>query len=295
MSPLSDAFEAIANALKQYDLELERAAASASVARRYELQLDRPPESMHDFRVRMVTLHRDQEERHRSCARLYRLHLERLLRWRDVDATGRRPVFMNAVADQLGMDSAAVVLFDDARHELLSAVSDDIARAVREAETVIGDGPALDIASGAEEVVATGPEVLGRWPVFASAIGNLGIRTVLAVPLRAQSRRLGALCAYSHRADAKPGALVGAGRVADALTSTVLLAEQDGQGDGFTLRGTLFDDADYPSAVNQAIGVIAARRGCDLDEARALLRARAFAEGTSLAWIADRLLEGDDL
>ncbi|WP_282776198.1 MULTISPECIES: GAF and ANTAR domain-containing protein [unclassified Nocardia] len=257
---------------------------------RYESQAALRPESMRPFRLRMATLHRQTEARQRACARLYHLYILRLLRWRAGGQPAQRPVFMAVVADQLHMDSAAVVIFDDKRHELLTAVSDDTARAAHEAESVLGDGPTLDIAAGTDRVLATGAEVTRSWPQFGRVADDLGIHTVLAVPLRVVSRRLGALCGYSRRSSTNDDALTRAARVADTLSSTVLLAEQNDSNE-LVLRGTLFDDADYPSIVNQATGVVAAQHGHDLDTALALLRARAFAEGVSLSELAHRVLE----
>ncbi|WP_280365757.1 hypothetical protein [Nocardia wallacei] len=109
---------------RNYLREMQRADRAAAVAARYELQSGQPPESMRPFRERMAALHRQMERRHRACARLYRLHNRRLQRWSDEGAEAERPPFMSAVADDLGLDSAAVILFDEQWQEVLTAASD---------------------------------------------------------------------------------------------------------------------------------------------------------------------------
>ncbi|MEC3954848.1 GAF domain-containing protein [Nocardia sp. CDC153] len=290
MSPLPAEAADIAEALRRYDLALERAGKAARTALMYESQATRPPESMQPFRLRMAALHRRSEQRQRACARLYRHYAIRLLRWHTGGASTRRPVFMTVVADQIRMESAVVILFDEHRHELLAAVSDATARTVHDTEAVLGDGPALDIAAGTDEIFATDADLSRQWPEFGSAVSNLGIRTVLAVPLRVGSRRLGALCGYSREFSSGADILGCAAAVADTLTTTVLLGEQDDKTGDFPLRGTFFDDADYPNTIDQATGLVAAQHGRDLDAALALLRARAFAEGVPLTRIADQVL-----
>ncbi|RDI55529.1 GAF domain-containing protein [Nocardia mexicana] len=293
MSSLPDEHQDIAEALRLYALELQRAANAAAIAERHEEQAKQPPASMRPFRQRMATLHRTIEARHRACARLHRLYALRLQKWRATGAATRRPVFMMAVADQLRVRSAAVVLFDDEQRELLAATSDAVAQTVHELETVTGAGPALDIAAGQDHVLATDPDFAERWPEFGVALADLGVRTVLAVPLLAASRRLGALCLYSGSDVLTDDAVTGADRVADVLANTVLLTGSvtDAASDGMSPRGALFDDADFLTDVNQAAGVVAVQCSCDPDTALTLLRARAFAESVPLPELAHRVLD----
>ncbi|WP_280262413.1 GAF domain-containing protein [Nocardia wallacei] len=293
MSSLPDEHQDIAEALRLYALELQRAAHAAAIAERHEEQAEHPPASMRPFRQRMATLHRTIEARHRACARLHRLYALRLQKWRATGGGTRRPVFMAAVADQLRVRSAAVVLYDDEQRELLTATSDAVAQTVHELETVIGTGPALDIAAGRDQVLANDRDFARLWPELGAALADLGVRTVLAVPLRAASRRLGALCLYSRSAVLTDDAVTGADRVADVLANTVLLAgsSTDAAPGDLSLRGALFDDADYLTDVNQAAGVVAVQCCCDPDTALTLLRARAFAESVPLPVLSRRVLE----
>lgn len=259
------------------------------VAAKYEAQANQRPESMQPFRQRMADLHRRIEARHLACARLHRLHALRLQRWYLGDRATLRPVFMAAVAQHLGMDSAAVTLFGQTGDELLVAASDGNARAAHDLEQLIGEGPARDVLDGGQFVTAGGTDLVCRWPQYGPALTQLGVQSVVAVPLLS-SRLLGALCVFTSAAGLRTGVTPAAEKVADALANTVLLATS-GLADYGAPQGTLFDDADYLAAVHQAVGMVAVQCGCDLDAALALLRARAFADGIAIPEIARRVLE----
>ncbi|MFI6165373.1 GAF and ANTAR domain-containing protein [Nocardia sp. NPDC051052] len=259
------------------------------MAAKYETQATQRPESMRPFRQRMAELHRRIEGRHLACARLHRLHALRLQRWYISDQATLRPVFMAAVAQHLGMDCAAVTLFGQTGEELLVAASDGIARAAHDLELLIGEGPARDVVGGREFVAADGADMTMRWPQYGPALTELGVQSVVAVPLPS-ARLLGALCVFTSRAGLRTEITPAAETVADALANTLLLASHGTADDGAP-QGTLFDDADYLAVVHQAVGMVAVQCGCDLDTALALLRARAFAGGSAVSEIARRVLE----
>ncbi|WP_191094289.1 GAF domain-containing protein [Nocardia colli] len=244
---------------------------------------------MQAFRQRMAELYRSIESRHLACARLHRLHALRLRRWHFGDQTTLRPVFMAAVAQHLGMDGAAVTLFGQTGEELLVAASDVTARAAHDLEQLIGEGPAHDALDGRELVTAGSAGLAARWPQYGPALSELGVRSVVAVPLRT-SRLLGSLCAFTSRGGVHTGAGPATEEVADALANTVLLASY-GATDDNAPHGTLFDDADYFGAVHQAVGMVAVHCGCDIDTALAMLRARAFADSLDVAEISRRVVE----
>ncbi|MEU7216521.1 GAF domain-containing protein [Nocardia iowensis] len=289
MRSYSDAHQEIAREWQEFSAERGRAARAATVAAKYEAQAVQRPESMQPFRRHMAELHRRIEARHLACARLHRLHALRLQRWYIGDRASLRPVFMAAVAQHLRMDSAAVTLFGRAGEELLVAASDGTARTAHDLELLIGEGPAREVLDGRDFVAADSTDLAARWPQYGPALTEIGVRSVVAVPLRS-SRLLGALCVFTSRAGLRNEVAPAATKVADALANTVLLAAH-GTDDGSGPMGTLFDDADYLTAVHQAVGMVAVQCSCDLDAALALLRARAFAEGIAVSEIAHWVLE----
>jgi len=278
-----------------YAAERKRAGRAAQLASDYERQMALPPESMRPFRERMANLHRRMEARHLACARLHRLHALRLQRWHADGASGLRPLFMAAVSERLRTDDASIALFDDRNQELVFAVSGPTARAAHDLELTHGEGPARDVLHRTGPVVTAGGDMLRRWPRFGAAVTALDVRAVVAVPLLQSSRCLGALCGFAvgHRLDTR--AEEQAYLVGDALAHTVLLAGEEldpGSVPGdMALSGSLFEDADYLSTVNQAVGIIVAQYGCAIDSAFALLRARAFSDDQPVTEVARRMVQ----
>jgi hypothetical protein len=280
----------------EYAAERARAARAGQLATQYERQASSPPESMQPFRKRMADRYRQIEGRHEACARLHRFHAMRLQRWHADGGAGSRPLFMTAVSERLRTDDASIALFDDKNQELVFAVSGPIARAAHDLELTHGEGPARDALHRTEPVVTAGGDMLRRWPRFGAAVTALDVRAVVAVPLLHSSRCLGALCGFAvgHRLDARAHGQ--ANLVADALSHTVLLASEEfGSSamapDDITLGGSLFEDADYLSTVNQAVGIIVAQYQCATDSAFALLRARAFADDQPVTEVARQMVE----
>lgn len=289
MRSYPDAHQEIAREWQEFSAERERAARAASVAAKYEAQAGQPPDSMQPFRQRMAELHRRIEARHRACARLHRVHALRLQRWHLDGRAALRPVFMTAVAEQLGVDSAAVALFGNSGEELLVAASDDTARAAHDLEMLVGQGPARDALAGGGFVAAASLDLAARWPQYGPGLAELGVRYVAAVPLHADRMR-GTLCVFTSRAGLPAGLSPAAERVADTLVNTVLIGAFGTSSDGAP-HGSLFDDADYLTVVHQAVGMVAVQCSCDTSAALALLRARAFADGVAVQEIARRVLE----
>ncbi|MBB5916520.1 hypothetical protein BJY24_005432 [Nocardia transvalensis] len=291
MSSSASAYDDVRAQWRRYRLELGRAERAAATAAAYERQVGAPPESMQPFRERMAILHRRIAERHLACARLYELHALRLQLWRTSGTDMVRPVFMAAVAENLGLAGAALTLFDDRQQELLTSSSDTRSRAAHDIEATIGQGPARDVVNGLDAVCADATELAARWPQYGRAALDLGIRSLVAVPLTVGAGRMGALCGFSDHPLLPQGTVGTANRIADALVNDVLLTQQPAAADGAPPTGALFDDADYLTTVNQAVGMVAVHAGQPVDTALVLMRARAFAEGISLRELARLIVE----
>jgi hypothetical protein len=273
----------IAALWRRVDEERERAARSASLAAKYEAA--GTPEHLREFRGRMARLHRRIEERHRSSAKVHELHAMRMEKWLAAPGT-LRPVFMAAVATTLGVRGAATTLRGTQHAAVVVAASDDTTRSAYDLEVMYGEGPAATVAAEGTSVRVAGTALLDRWPRYGPAVADLGVRAVIAAPLRVPTGCLGALCAYDDEPAVADKVATAIDRIADALTHTVLqLTEAGGPGDIFT-------DLDYQTAIHQAVGMISVYRGCPVEDAEALLRARAYAEGRPVGDVARDVVEG---
>ncbi len=155
----------------------------------------------------------------------------------------------------------------------------------------LGQGPGLDAAAGAPVLVPDLAAAAARWPVFAPAAAELGVRAVFALPLRIGAISVGTLLA--HRATAGPlvdGALADAFALADAVTLLLLHRQSTGTG----RAGPAADGpqpgwappATYRAEVHQATGMISVQLGVSLAQALVRLRAHAYADGRLIAEVA---------
>jgi hypothetical protein len=281
-----DAAAVIARLWERVALERGRAARAEEIAAHYEAKSAAGPEHLRVLQARMAVLHRQMQTRHRTSAALHEVHAIRMEAWADGRGPGFRPVFMSAVATAIGVGSAAATLRGRRPAAVVTAASDAVARAAHDLEVALGEGPGVTAMTAGAPVSAVGGLLLDRWPLYGPAIGELGVRAVVAVPLRHARGCLGTLCAYSPEPVLPDSVAAAAGRVADAVTHTMLLSPPDPAAGGAVRDEPLFAESDYQAIVHQAAGMVAVQFGCGIDDAERLLRARAFADGQPVEEVA---------
>ncbi|MEV0090632.1 GAF and ANTAR domain-containing protein [Streptomyces sp. NPDC050738] len=109
-----------------------------------------------------------------------------------------------------------------------------------------------------------------RWSPYPEQAADFGIRSVLAAPLKVNSTTLGALNLYAHHPRAFEEHEGSIGRLADQAAGAVAVAARiDEERIAIEdLRAAMLSR----SVIDQAIGIVMARRGCPEEEALATLR-----------------------
>jgi hypothetical protein len=170
----------------------------------------------------------------------------------------------------------------------VAAVSEPAYEPVEELQFTLGEGPCLDAFANRQPVLV--PDLsdgaMGRWPVYASALHNKGVRAVFAFPLQIGAARLGALDVFRGEA----GSLT-AGEFRDALTFadvavTTLLDVQARAVPGAAADGLDDEVVGHRAELFQAQGMVAVQLGIPLADALARLRAYAYAEDRALGDVA---------
>jgi len=284
----------VADLRKRSADQLTRATRAGQIAYKYEGMLGSQPVSLQPLRERMATLHRRLEKRHLESARLQELYAARLEVWANVsDKSQVQPMFIDAVASAIGVTSAAIVLRDQNGLEVFAATSDRTARLAHDLEFVVGEGPTGDVSMGDEPIHVDETTLRTRWLRFGPMVIEQGVRAVIGVPLRQEPGEcLGALCVYAPQPVVKEPVVAASARVADALTHTVLNLPGS-IADDQAAATSLFDEAAFHTMVNQAAGIVSVHQDCDVGDALALLRARAFADGTPIEALAERIVRGE--
>jgi hypothetical protein len=272
-----------------------RAAYAQASAARFEEQAALPsvPAPVSQACLRTAALQRQVQARHLAAARLQDEYAERLRAWLKREGEPeRQPAFIDAVAAAIGMPSATVILLGAQRGEAVIAASDATARAAYDLEFVLGEGPAHLAVVRGQAVQVAGTALGDRWPQYGPAVARLGVQAVIAVPLRPPVR-LGAMCAYDSQPSIGAQAAAAVGVIADVLPLALSQAEDDRQlGDGVPAL-PLFSEADVPTVVHQAAGMVSQQCRCGITDALALLRARAFSAGRPAEEIAVGILRGE--
>lgn len=181
----------------------------------------------------------------------------------------------NKVVDVLDIDGAGVVVTDSFDKPHLVAASTEAARRASLAELRLVEGPCLDtLRRGRPQGSVDLVRDRTPWPRYAAAAAGLGFVAVQTVPIRRQSKTLGALDLFRTRpgrlavdelAAVEALASVAASRIAHYMD----LQERD------KAVGHLQTALDSRVLIEQAKGILAAHSGITVDEAFSLLRSHA--------------------
>ncbi|MFD7337231.1 GAF and ANTAR domain-containing protein [Streptomyces violascens] len=262
-------------ALQRATRAAERARQQTEFAERHERLAAR---TGREFHRSMAATHRRIAERHLTTASLQHSYAASLAAWST--GHGDRPRFMAEVAAACGTASAALTLIDSDLNQLAVATSDQLARDAQDLEYVLGIGPAREAAEHKQPVLASGAALDGRWPGYGTGLDSLGLCSVAALPLKAPNGCIGALTLFDPLPGrAETGEL---DEVAGAVTDNVLL--------GPDADPDLYGGVDLRAVVHQAAGMMSGRTHCSVDEALALIKARAFARGESAEAVARRIV-----
>lgn len=185
------------------------------------------------------------------------------------------------------------LLTDDTYGGGTIAASDANSRALEELHFTLGEGPCIDAYNSRRPVLEPdlGTHGSRRWPGYAPAAQQRGVRAVFAFPLQVGAARAGALDIYrTETGSLTPDALTQAFTFADVAMGLLV----DGQA---RAGDTLFSpDLDGALAnrleVYQAQGMVMVDLGAGIEEALARLRAHAYAEGRTISAVAKDIVAG---
>jgi hypothetical protein len=199
--------------------------------------------------------------------------------------TGWLDRFCRAAARNLPASAAGVSVMTSEGDPAVVAASSEFARDVEQLQFTLGEGPCQDAYAQRQAVLV--PQVtatLTRWPGYAPALLQHGVRAVFAFPLQVGGSRLGALDLYREQSGPLSDAAVVQGFAFAEVATTTLLDSQD--------RAGLDVDPDHgavlgaPLVVYQAQGMVHVQLGIGLGQALGRLRAYAFSHDRSLSDVA---------
>src|SRR5680860_130948 len=163
-----------------------------------------------------------------------------------------------------GFDEVSISTIDSQGNVLTRAGTGDLVRDLDQLQYALGEGPCMDSARGAPLMVVSSIEQDPRWPRYARAAVEKGVRSLLSVPLKlGGGRTLGTLNIYSTtRDEVDPAAEV----IAERFAAYIVIAlesdpEPDGLGEALSSR----------KLTGQAMGLLMSRHQLTEDAAYAVL------------------------
>jgi GAF domain-containing protein len=192
-----------------------------------------------------------------------------------------------AAASALSASGTGVSVMTSAGTWGFAVASDPSCQRLEELQFTLGEGPCIDaMATNRPVLVADVSDgASGRWPMYAAAVHEYGVRSVFAFPLRTGSTSLGVLDVFRARAGRMSQEDVAQSLTFAEIARVVMLDGQHTAGAGAVPEG--FDEAPgYRAEVFQAQGMVMVQLGVSLAQALLRIRAYAYAEGRPLADVA---------
>lgn len=196
-------------------------------------------------------------------------------------------------AELLDIEAAGILLADPLNQLRLLAATSEQARELELFQLLADDGPCLDCyATGQQVSVADIGKEADRWPRFVPAAIRVGFASVHAVPMRAAGTVLGALNLFGSH----PGELTEADLlVGQTLTHIACVAIlQEHPPTPTTVMPPLRSALTNRVVIEQAKGLLREMLDVSVEEAFALMRTYARANGEHLSSLARKLMSDRD-
>jgi GAF domain-containing protein len=221
---------------------------------------------------------------------------ERLLEVFDLMArSGTQPGLLCGVTTEIvAVSAASITLHADAMPMSCFCASSAVARSLVDLEIVVNEGPCTQ--AGATDSLVSVADLrstrLSNWILFGPAALDLGVRSVMGVPIRIGAIRLGVLGLYNvepgeFSEEQSTDALLMASVVARGIVALQAGAPPD------TLSQELQSESAFDFSVHQAAGMLAVQGSMSIANALIALRMHAFGVSESLSSVATRVIARD--
>lgn len=194
------------------------------------------------------------------------------------------------LVEMVDADAAGLMLADHHGGLRVMAASSERVRLIELFEIQNHSGPCLDcFRTGAEVACPDLGEVPPEWTRFARLAQEVGFRAVHALPMRLRHDIIGVLNLFRRTAGPLPESDLRAAQAIADLSTISLLRERTVR-ERQVLVEQLQDALHSRITIEQAKGVLAERRGIDMDEAFTWMRDHARHHGLRLADVATEIV-----
>jgi hypothetical protein len=194
--------------------------------------------------------------------------------------------------DVLGLTGVGIMLLSGSRLDCV-AVSDDATGKIEAMELMVGEGPCLDAfrtRTACFDADLTDDRTV-TWTAFREGALAAGVHAAFGFPVVVADDCIGVLNCYRDTAgDLTTAQVADAQVVANESGSTIV--SWQAKAPAGTLAWQLEKSANYSVAVHQAVGRVSVQAGVTVDDALAMLRARAFSADRTIVDLATDVLTG---
>jgi hypothetical protein len=201
---------------------------------------------------------------------------------------GRMQRLCRAAARAVPATGVGISLIAETGTQVTVAASDALTEQIEELQFALGEGPCLEAYATRRPVITSDLWAAGstRWPGYARAVQEHGVRAVFAFPLQVGGARMGAMDVYRDQVGG-----LSAEALSQALTfvevATTAMLDAPGTPDGIVR-----DSVDNRYEVFQAQGMVMVQLGVTLAESIARIRAHAYAQDRRLHDVASDIVAG---
>jgi hypothetical protein len=187
-----------------------------------------------------------------------------------------------------GADGAGLTLLENDRPDTIVA-SADFVKEVDKIQYGLGQGPCITAAAEGRTVMSGSLQGERRWPRFGPRVAQLGVHSVLSLPLMGPHGALGAMNVYGHVRDSFDQRSIELGELfAVPAAISVRNAQILAQAKRVAVR--LQTALTSRSVIDQALGILISRSGCTADEAFAKLVTMSQADNRKVSAIAQQMV-----
>ena len=191
----------------------------------------------------------------------------------------------------LDVDAAVVLLsLDNTRPELICATT-EADRRLGVLQVTANQGPCVETAQTGQTITASDLRSEQRWNKFTPAVLHAGFAAAHAVPLRLRGQTIGALNFFRRRAGPLSGEDQALGHALAEAATAGLLSKRALE-DAETLASQLTNALTTRVVIEQAKGMLAARRESTLDDAFEVMRSFARNDRRMLSEVALEIVNG---
>ena len=188
-----------------------------------------------------------------------------------------------AAARELSASGVGISVLTEDGVRGFCAASDQLSERVEELQFVLGEGPCIDAFASRRPVLTAdlSDGAMTRWPVYAPAAYQDGVRAVFAFPLQIGAARLGIMDIFRQHSGALTGEELTTALIFADVTVEALLDYLERGGDGGTFDGPGLS-VGHRAQLFQAQGMVMVQLGVTLSEALVRMRAYAYSENCRL-------------